>query len=225
MPLPTLHRRALIEIDEELEDLPPSIVDDVVKLLRPTTAPWLQRIADAIGIANDRIAIYDGDLRTDSLDTLDERLSILVVHGDLVIDGCFGDSDHPEMFTHVTGSMRARDVITSGWLEVCGNLTVERALLGDGNDCAAWIGGEVACQLFYPERHPFRVGGGVTAPFAFGDAGLLSTPDAKREPAFDRGMKILEVLDPAMFRIYDDSAELRDYALLKRKVRRGEPLR
>ena len=80
------------------------------------------------------IWLADGDLHVPGdLDLTRERAYLLIVLGDLVVDGAYGDSDDPESFLLVTGSMRARDVVTAGWLEVHGispSLTFVTVALG-----------------------------------------------------------------------------------------------
>lgn len=55
----------------------------------------------------------DGDLHIPGdLNLAQERVYLLVVLGDLVVGGTYGDSDDPESFLLVTGNMRARDIVT-----------------------------------------------------------------------------------------------------------------
>ena len=54
-----------------------------------------------------------------------------MVCGDLAVDGVFsdflyGDDDDPGSHLLVTGDMRARGVITAGWMEVHGSLACGR---------------------------------------------------------------------------------------------------
>lgn len=68
------------------------------------------------------------------------------------------------------GDMRARDVITTGYLEVGGRLATG-TLIGDYNDCTARIGGDVHARVFYGADHYFTIGGRLTV-----DAVLMLDP-------------------------------------------------
>jgi hypothetical protein len=114
------------------------------------------------------VLLVDGDLHVPGdLDLSDEGAYLLVVRGDLTVGGYYSDSDDPESFLLVTGHMRARDVVTAGWLEVHGDLYTGR-LIGDYNDCSALIGGDAHVELFYGEEHWFTVGGRVDASVVIG---------------------------------------------------------
>lgn len=175
----------------------------------------------------------DGDLHIPGdLDLTDESVYLLVVLGDLVVDGAYGDSDDPESFLLVTGNMRARDVVTGGWLEVHGDLSTDR-LIGDYNDCSAYIGGDVHARLFYGEEHHFTIGGALIANAVIGLPRLeIATPPAVIGLA---DLRILEHFDRDLLRVFDDHDNngnaityvdgFDDFSELKRRVNAGLPLR
>jgi hypothetical protein len=107
-----------------------------------------------------------GDLHVKGdLSTFDLKLTGLVVHGTLTVDGLFNDNDDPRSFTLVAGAMKARSIITSGQLEVAGAVKCEN-LVGDYNDYGAEFHGSVEARLFYPEHHAFTFSGKTPAKFA-----------------------------------------------------------
>ena len=177
------------------------------------------------------VLLVDGDLHTPGdLDLTDERAYLLVVRGDLTVGGYYGDSDDPESFLLVTGTMHARDVVTAGWLEVHGDLHTGR-LIGDYNDCSALIGGDVHAELFYGEEHWFTVGGRVDANVVIGRPRMSGNRPTGLE--LD-DVRLLEHFDRELLRVHDDTDEdgtplvevdgFRDFRALKRRVRAGQPL-
>jgi hypothetical protein len=99
--------------------------------------------------------VADGDLHiAGDLILVTENVFVLAVNGSLVVDGLYRDYDSPESFLLVSGDMRARDVITMGYLNVDGSLTTG-TLIGDYNDGTARIGGDVRARVFYGEEHYF----------------------------------------------------------------------
>ena len=179
------------------------------------------------------ILLVDDDLHVPGdLDLTQERAYLLVVLGDLVVDGVYGDSDDPESFLLVTGNMRARDVVTAGWLEVHGDLSTDR-LIGDYNDCSAYIGGDVHALLFYGEEHHFTIGGALSANAVIGRPRLeIATSPAVID--LD-DVRMLEHFDRDLLRVFDDHDNngnaitivdgFRDFRELKRRVNAGLPLR
>ncbi|MFE7041016.1 hypothetical protein ACFU9X_16675 [Streptomyces atratus] len=175
----------------------------------------------------------DGDLHIPGdLDLTQEGVYLLVVLGDLVVDGAYGDSDDPESFLLVAGNMRARDVVTGGWLEVHGDLSTDR-LIGDYNDCGVHIGGDVHAQLFYGEEHHFTIGGALIANAVIGEPRLEI---AIRPAVIDiDDPRMLEHFDRDLLDVYDDEDDdgneitcvdgFDDFHELKRRVNAGLPLR
>lgn len=179
------------------------------------------------------ILLVDEDLHVPGdLDLAQERAYLLVVLGDLVVDGVYGDSDDPESFLLVTGNMRARDVVTAGWLEVHGDLSTDR-LIGDYNDCSAYVGGDVHARLFYGEEHHFTIGGALSANAVIGRPRL----EIATSPAVIGmdDLRMLEHFDRDLLRVLDDHDNngnaitsvdgFRDFRELKRRVNAGLPLR
>lgn len=167
--------------------------------------------------------IVDGDLHvTGDLNLSTEGAYLLAVLGDLVVDGSYADYDDPESFLLVTGSMRARDIVTAGWLEVHGDLVVDR-LVGDYNDCAAYLGGDVTCRLFYGEEHHFTIRGALTAGVVLGRPRLEIASAPTAIPMTDA--RLLEHLDAALVRMQGDQVDgIKDFGEVKRRVLAGEPL-
>jgi len=134
--------------DEDVE----ALVDDV------------DTIVDDISDFAGDVFLYEGDLHvTGDFDTMDLGVLVLVVTGDLIVSGCYGDYDDPQSHVIVKGSLHARDVWTSGFLTVLKDLDVANAVVGDYNDCDTVVGGDVRCRFFFPEEHYFTVGGALRA--------------------------------------------------------------
>ncbi|MFF3959715.1 hypothetical protein ACFYY1_42105 [Streptomyces sp. NPDC001890] len=197
----------------------------------------IKRVTAALDEIDDYTAdvwFVDGDLHiTGDLDLADESVYLLVVLGDLVVDGAYGDADYPESFLLVTGNMRARDVVTGGWLEVHGDLSTDR-LIGDYNDCGAYIGGDVHARLFYGETHHFTIGGALIVNAVIGEPSLeIATRPAAVIDIDD--LRMLEHFDRDLLRVFDDHDDngnaityvdgFDDFRELKRRVNAGLPLR
>ncbi|MFF9566224.1 hypothetical protein [Streptomyces sp. NPDC014685] len=181
--------------------------------------------------AND-IWLVDHDLHIPGDLELAQSAYLLVVLGDLIVDGVYDDSHYPESFLLVTGNMRARDVVTGGWLEVHGDLNTDR-LIGDYNDCGAYIGGDVHARLFYGEEHHFTIGGALSANAVIGQPRLeIATPPAVID--LD-DLRMLEHFDRDLLRVFDDHDNndnpityvdgFRDFRELKRRVYADLPFR
>src|ERR1041385_2596528 len=70
------------------------------------------------------VILVQGDLEIDGrLEMFNRKLAGLVVTGNLVVRGYYGDGDDPESGVFVLGDMAAENVVTSGWLNVAGSLT------------------------------------------------------------------------------------------------------
>jgi hypothetical protein len=172
--------------------------------------------------------LVDGDLHVPGdLDLTDQGIYVLAVLGDLTVDGAYGDSDDPESMLLVTGNMTARDVVTAGFLEVHGDLDTGR-LIGDYNDCDAYIGGDVRANLFYGEEHFFTIGGTLVAEAVIGRPRL----EIANEPAGIEldDPRLLEHFDRELLRMDEEDGTvyvdgLRDFREVKRRVAAGLPLR
>jgi hypothetical protein len=154
---------------------------------------------DSINSYATDILVSNGDLHIAGDLDLDVQL---LVDGNLSVDGCYRDSDDPQTITLVTGDLTARDVITGGFLEVHGNLTCGR-LLGDYNDCSAYISNNVTADLFYGEEHYFTIGGDLNADIVLGHPRLEFEIDPARMIELDDPW-LLTILDPDLAEAFHD---------------------
>jgi hypothetical protein len=116
------------------------------------------------------VRLVEGDLVVDgSLAMFERRFSALVVTGDLVVHGSYSDGDDPESGVFVLGDMRAENVFTAGWLNLAGDLIVHNGLIGDYNDCSAFIGGKTTARFLYTEEHWFTFRGAVHVETVLGE--------------------------------------------------------
>lgn len=176
------------------------------------------------------VYIHDGDLHVAG-DLIVHKLGVLVlvVRGNLSVDGAYHDADDPQTIVVVTGDFQARDVVTAGFLEVHGNVVVRDRVIGDYNDCQAWIGGDLTCALFYGEEHFFDLGGTLHATC------LLGKPRMKSPHPIPKGIdmgdpRLLDVLDRELVTVYDEDGEiyvdgLKDFGKFKQRVLAGLPLK
>lgn len=151
--------------------------------LRRAARALVQEIEDS---AVDALLV-DGDLIIHgNLDTGDHgeredgepEATLLVVRGDLVVHGLYRDAcnDAPDLVC-VLGELRAEHVISAAYLEVQGNLRVAGIVVGDYNDGAAKIGGDLAARLFAPADHGFAVAGAIQVDYLIkGSHGLERGP-------------------------------------------------
>lgn len=212
-------------------------VDELHAAVADSAAP---AVARAVRSALEDIAAYagdawvvDGDLRVPGdLDLAAAGVWLLVVGGDLVVEGCYGDSDDPETFAFVRGSLRARDIVTAGSLEVRGDVHVRR-LIGDYNHGLMTVGGDVVADLVYGEEHFFAIAGQLRAGVVIGETHLEGAPQPAHLEMDDPAL--LAHFDRELLRVLDDVDEddqpvvevdgLADFAVVKRRVRAGQPLR
>ncbi len=164
---------AVLQISNGVID--PNLAEEISRsfpeLLRPMVTDFLE--------SNASNCLHHGNLRLADFDATD--CQILVVEGDLQIDGCYRDYHHPETLISVTGSVYARNMVTSGSLFVAGNLEVIGSLVGDRNSCAAEVGGNLVARFFYPENHHFTVHGKIDVSCAVGSYHRLKCPQGSRE--------------------------------------------
>ncbi|MBP9085690.1 MAG: hypothetical protein KBG15_06200 [Kofleriaceae bacterium] len=194
---------------------------------------FTQIVTETIAEADD----YDGDLLVHDGDLLVQGdLNVattfgahtLFVLGNLTVTGCYSDSDDPQTVTQVTGNLTAGAVVTAGFLEVHGDVTVAGPLLGDYNDCSAFVGGSVRCELFYPEEHHFTIKGDLFATSPIGRNVIHRTiAKSKPTPIAENDPRMLEIFDEEFFEIDSDGDidHLRDYGAVKKRVRAGLPLK
>ena len=191
----------------------------------------------AIGSYAGDILVADAGLHVAGhLDLSRERAWVLMVCGNLVVDGVFsdylyGDDDDPGSHLLVTGDMRARGVITAGWMEVHGSLACGH-LIGDYNDCSAYIGGDVHAGLFYGEEHFFTIKGALHAGLVIsGPTGPRLDVPVEPEVISTADPRLLDYLDRELLYAhdvtYEDGSPVLgiDLGELCQRVRNGTPLR
>ncbi|WP_406500072.1 hypothetical protein OG936_36710 [Streptomyces sp. NBC_00846] len=124
------------------------------------------------------VLFHDGDLEIggDFHTGIEPWTQMLVVHGDLAVSGLLEDCLDPESLIVVTGDLRAGNLITEGWLEVQGNVTIDGCVLFEDNDCSARIVGNLTAGLIFTKYHHVEVGGQVTAPLIAGDYRRIESP-------------------------------------------------
>ncbi|MEO3973163.1 hypothetical protein AAFN69_04725 [Streptomyces sp. CAU 1734] len=113
-----------------------------------------------------------GDLRTG----VEPWTGMLLVHGNLAVQGLLEDCLDPESLIVVSGDLRAGNLITEGWLEVRGNVTVDGCALFTDNECSAHVAGDLTAGLIFTKYHHVEVGGRVLAPLIAGDHRRIESP-------------------------------------------------
>jgi hypothetical protein len=216
------------------QTLDDATIRDLAGLFRQPalTRQLLEFVDDGLDDYDGDVFLHEGDLHVaGNLCTDEEDVLLLVVRGDLIVDGAYSDSDDPQSMVLVTGSMKARDIVTAGFLEVHGDLEVKDRLIGDYNDCNAWIGGNVSCSLFFPEEHFFTVGGAFHAEHVLGNAKhRLECANPVEGIPMD-SPRLLELLDHELLELHkEDDGTLtvdgfRDFLAFKRRILAGLPLR
>ncbi len=208
-------------------------VRELVPLIRTKgVGGGIREMVDELDSYDGDIYIHDGDLTiAGDFDAGELGVLLLWVKGTLTVEGGYRDTDDPQTIVVVTGDLRARDVVTAGFLEVHGNMTVTGRVIGDYNDCQAWIGGDLTCSLFYPEEHYFNVGGWFRATTVLGNSKhRVSSPHPVTDGIGMGDARILEFLDRELVNVHEDDGELdvdglKDFGALKRRVIAGAPLR
>lgn len=121
------------------------------------------------------IVFHDGDLHLSNLHCMAElEIGVFIVHGDLIVDGSISICDDLMELLFVTGSVTAKNVVSSGMLFIFEDLTVTNCLLGDYNDGSAMIGGNLKAKFFFPEDYFFEVLGTTKFTYAFGNSWRLN---------------------------------------------------
>ncbi|MFK7799595.1 MAG: hypothetical protein AB8E82_19235 [Aureispira sp.] len=135
---------------------------------------FMQLAKQAIDTKKD-IVFHDGDLHLSNLHCMTElEIGVLIVHGNLTVDGSIALSDDLMELLFVTGNVTANNVTTSGMLFVFEDLTVTNCLLGDYNDGSAFIGNNLKATFFFPEEYFFEVLGSASFTYAFGNSWRLN---------------------------------------------------
>lgn len=174
--------------------------------------------------------VHDGDLHVEGpLEVHALSCVVLMVRGSLTVDGCYSDADDPQTITFVEGDLKAKGVVTAGFLEVRGDAIVEGAFLGDYNDCNAKIGGTLRCDLFFPEEHFFEVGG-FEAKVALGNV-KHRVRGAEVSDVIDMDdPRLLQHFDRALLRVFEENDKVEvdgfnEYREVRQRVKAGLPLR
>ncbi|WP_027420526.1 hypothetical protein [Crocinitomix catalasitica] len=165
------------------------INETIIPILAKKTEEKAIKITDVGGIFmhlvkkaidNEMDIIYhDGDLHLSNLHCLAElEIGVLIVHGNLTVDGSISISDDLMQLLFVTDSVTANNVITSGMLFVFENLNVTNCLLGDYNDGSAFIGNNLKANFFFPEEYFFEVLGDAKFTYAFGNSWRLNQDES-----------------------------------------------
>ncbi|WP_342375926.1 polymer-forming cytoskeletal protein [Myxococcus stipitatus] len=131
------------------------------------------------------------------------RIGLLIVEGDLVVKGRYEDSLDPESVVIVTGSLRARDVITRGFLEVHGDLVARQSILFLDNDACAEVFGDVHAPFVYTSQHAVKVHGGVKARLVTGDDKHIRSAE-KHVFIEETDRRVREVLSPKLLKVFAD---------------------
>ena len=135
---------------------------------------FMQLAKQAIDTEKD-IVFHDGNLHVSNLHCMRElEIGLLIVNGDLKVDGSIHVSDDLMQLLFVTGNVSANNVTTSGMLFVFEDLTVTNSILGDYNHGSAFIGGDMRAKFFYPEEYFFEVLGSAQFTYAFGNSWRLN---------------------------------------------------
>ncbi len=155
---------------------------------------------------NDDAVVVEGDLVVPTLDTFANGVTVLVVTGDLRVEGTYLDYDDPATGVFVLWSLFAKNVSTAGALFVKGDLVVGETLLGDMNDYGANIRGNVEARVFVPENHYFEVGGKAQFEVVLG--WKASSQISVKIPKALEGLKLREALAKEV--LQEDAYELDD---------------
>ncbi|QSQ27660.1 polymer-forming cytoskeletal protein [Pyxidicoccus parkwayensis] len=155
-------------------------------------------------LADSDILHHEGRLVLDELSTgRRPRIGLLIVEGDLVVKGRYEDSLDPESVVVVTGSLRAGDVITTGFLEVHGDLVAQQSILFLDNDACCEVFGDVRAPFVYTQYHAVKVHGGVEAQLVTGDAKHIRS---KERHTFieETDRRVRELLSPKLLKVFAD---------------------
>ena len=211
----------------ELAALVKSTATSSLAAIKQATARAVERTTGAQtgldGVVHDRDLVMPGDL-----DTAKRRLALLVVRGDLTVDGCFADSLNPESVVIVTGNLRARRLVSTGYLEVHGDVIVEEEAVFFGNESCAAIGGDLRAAFVLSQQHTLDLGGRVHAPLVIGDATHIRSPH-DFDVVKDTDERLIGLLVRDLLDVVDDNGEPALHGThvleLARRVRAGRSVR
>lgn len=161
---------------------------------------FIQEHAASENVEGD-VVYYKGRLVLDALTTRKHPcIRLLIVEGDLVVKGRYEDSLDPESVVIVTGSLRAGEIITEGFLEVHGNLVAERSILFLGNDACTEVFGDVRAPFVYTQYHAVNVHGGVKAQLVTGDAKQHIRAQQKHTFIEETDRRVRDLLSPKLLK-------------------------
>ena len=131
-------------------------------------------------------------------------VALFIVDGDLTVAGTFESAMDPSSVVVVTGSLRARNVVNGGFLEVHGNVIAQNAALFLDNDPCSEIMADVTAPFLYTQYHSAKIHGSIKARLYTGDDDTLETKTQKKK---DRGfveeteLKVKSLLSPALLKV------------------------
>jgi hypothetical protein len=159
---------------------------------------------------------------------LKPAIGVLLVDGDLVVEGRFEDSLDPESLVIVAGSLRAHDLISEGFLEVHGDLVVDESAVFLDNDGCAHVHGDLSARFLYTMYHSVKVNGRVQAKLATGDAKHISCK-SQYEFIKECSQKMRGLVDRKLLEIIGDEDDDKDWCIdrfdyekLVKMVRQGK---
>jgi hypothetical protein len=136
------------------------------------------------------------------------RVQVLVVSGDLRVDGRLEDRDDEEheSLILVGGDLVVGDLITFGTLEVHGDVTARGHVVLLHNACITHIEGNLTAAFVLDEYHHCKVGGAVRAPLVLEDArGRIAASNQFASHQFDTSL--VGVLDRELLETLEDDGE------------------
>jgi len=178
-----------------------------------------ERIAEqsAEGELDSDVLFHEGDVHLpgDLVTFKPPSIGLLVVQGDLVIEGDFHSAMDPEAVVVVTGDLRARNVINGAFLEVHGNLVASNAVVFTDNDPCSEILGDVKTPFLLTKYHSARVHGAVRTKLYTGDDDTVeSKAQKKKERGFveETELRVRDRLSPALLKklseeMFDDDED------------------
>lgn len=159
------------------------------------------------------IVFHDGDLHLSQLHCMAELgIGVLIVNGNLTVDGTISVIDDHMQLLFVTGSVAAKNVTTSGMFFVFEDLTVTNCLLGDYNHGSAFVGNNLNAKFFFPEDYFFEVLGSANFTYAFGNSWRLNQNQSPE--AFNYNDKKLSEFIPLLHNNIHEAASFKENASL-----------
>lgn len=201
--------------------------DELKTFIELSKNPEIAKSFIDLGVDEYDFVLHKGDLTIDGdLDLLKEKVCVLLIEGNLRVNGLFHDYDDPATFTLITGSLSANNIITSGQIEVQGDLHVSENLIGDYNDYSATISGNVKAGFFYPENHHFTIAGNIDFKKAYGSKYQVN--EGKNKIKFIEPKELIKIIKREILEdIFEEEDDV-DFAIdsreLIKKIKAGESL-